>query len=129
MMLFAHLPSELPESFRWFLVGTGWEIAPQTGRSARLSRLIIREPCPACAHLRDELFDRWHHSIPYNSSYIDPDTLHLVCTNSRPEIPCPASVPGGLPPRVWYRTYVDGADSDDLNFLDAEKEASTTDAT
>ena len=125
MMPFAHLPTELPENVRWFLHGTCLTFIPQTGRSGRLVRLVIEQPCPACANVRDVLFGRWHHTIPYRSSFIDPDTLHLVCTNTRPEIPCPASVPGGLPPRVWYRAYVDGADPAELNFLDEEKESTT----
>jgi len=99
------------------LTSIAWTFQILTRGNGSVCRILVEEPCPACQFIREQLFDRDAYTVPYNSSFIDPDSLALHCINGRPEIPCPASKPGGLPPEVWVRRYIEGNHGDEIDLL------------
>ncbi len=109
-----------PWAYRLLLI-SGWDFTPRRNRAGRLVALVIFEPCPACQEVREIHFGSWSYSIPYGSSYIRPNDLHLCCDNNRAPIGCAASSeetgttktgsPVGLPVEVWLREFVPGGET------------------
>ena len=115
------LPPSLPLEVRLQLGMTGWTFEPRYGRRGQLWRLAIREPCPACRQLRDELYGRWAYMIGYWTSFLDLDDFHLHCDNKRLQVACAACVSGGMPPHRWIAEFLPGMDPHALDGIVGER--------